>query len=82
MRTYVSSDHRGTGVAASLLAEGERMVAAAGHQQAWLAVVAGNARARRFYQRCGWTDEGPFDYAAKTDGGAIAVRCHRYVRPL
>lgn len=81
-QVYVSSDHRGTGVAASLLAEGERMVAAAGHQQAWLAVVAGNARARRFYQRCGWTDEGPFDYAAKTDEGTIAVRCHRYVRPV
>lgn len=81
-QVYVSSDHRGTGVAASLLAEGERMIAAAGHQQAWLAVVAGNARARRFYLRCGWTDEGPFDYAAKTEEGTILVRCHRYVRPV
>ena len=81
-QVYVSADHRGTGVAELLLAEAERLVASAGHRRAWLAVVAGNARARRFYQRCGRADEGPFDYAAAVSDGTIAVPCHRYVKPV
>lgn len=67
-------------MAGLLLAEAERLVALAGHRRAWLAVVAGNARACRFYERCGWTDEGLFDYAAAISGGTIAVPAHRYVK--
>jgi GNAT superfamily N-acetyltransferase len=81
-QVYVSSRHRGTGVAALLLAEAERQVQADGHGKAWLAVVAGNARARAFYDRAGWIDEGPFDYAAATDDGPIAVPCRRYTKLL
>lgn len=81
-QVYVSADHRGTGVAGLLLDEAERLVAAGGHRQAWLAVVAGNARARRFYERRGWVDEGPFDYQAATFDGTIAVPSHRYVKSL
>jgi GNAT superfamily N-acetyltransferase len=81
-QVFVSADHRGSGVAALLFAEAERLVAAAGHRRAWLAVVAGNARARRFYERCGWTDEGPFDYPTKVAGGTIAVPCRRYVKEV
>lgn len=81
-QVYVAAAHRGTGVAAALLAEAERLVAVAGYSQAWLAVVAGNARARRFYERCGWVDEGAFDYPAKTATGSIAVPCHRYVKSV
>jgi GNAT superfamily N-acetyltransferase len=76
-QVYVAADHRGSGVAGALLAEAERQVAAAGHAQAWLAVVAGNARARRFYERSGWTDDGAFDYIA---AGGITVPTHRYVK--
>jgi GNAT superfamily N-acetyltransferase len=79
-QVYVSHDHRGTGVAAALLAEAERLVGASGHQRAWLAVVAGNARARRFYERNGWTDEGPFDYPAASTAGPIPVPSHRLVK--
>ena len=79
-QVYVSTHHRGTGVAAVLLAEAERLVEANGHERAWLAVVAGNARARRFYQRNGWTDEGLFDYPAASATGPIAVPSHRYVK--
>ena len=61
------------------VAEAERQVTANGHHRAWLAVVAGNARARRFYERQGFTDEGPFDYPA---AGGIAVPCHRYTKRL
>ncbi len=81
-QVYVSADHRGGGVAGTLLAEAERLVRANGHTRAWLAVATGNARARRFYQRQGWTDEGPFDYPAATDDGSIPVPCHRYEKPL
>ena len=81
-QVYVSAAHRGSGVAALLLAEAERQVAAGGHRRAWLAVVAGNARARRFYDRHGWVDEGPFEYAATVSGGMIPVPAHRYVKAL
>lgn len=79
-QVYLSEHHRGTGVATVLLTEAERLVAANGHRRAWLAVVAGNARARRFYERRGWTDEGPFDYPAASAAGPIPVPCHRYVK--
>jgi GNAT superfamily N-acetyltransferase len=69
-------------VAAALLAEAERLVGVGGHERAWLAVVAGNSRARRFYERNGWTDEGPFDHAAEGPDGPIHVPAHRYVKRL
>lgn len=81
-QVYVAPEHRGTAVAATLLAEAERQVAAGGHERAWLAVVAGNARARRFYERNGWADEGPFDHEAEGPGGRIRVPAHRYVKRL
>ena len=81
-QVYVSADHRGSGIAGALLAEAERQVRAGGHRQAWLAVVAGNARARRFYERNGWVDEGGFDYEAATAGGTIRVPCRRYTKPV
>lgn len=80
-QVYVSSAHRSTGVAAALLVEAERIVKASGHERAWLAVSPGNTRARRFYERCGWIDEGLFNYAAGGDAGPLSVPCHRYVTP-
>jgi GNAT superfamily N-acetyltransferase len=81
-QVYVAAAHRGSGVAGLLLAEAERQVAAGGHRQAWLAVVVGNARAKRFYERQGWSDDGPFDHAAPVEGGSILVHCHRMVRAV
>jgi GNAT superfamily N-acetyltransferase len=81
-QVYVAQAHRGTAVAATLLAEAERLVRANGHSRAWLAVVAGNSRARRFYERNGWTDEGPFDHVAEGPDGPIHVPAHRYVKRL
>jgi GNAT superfamily N-acetyltransferase len=77
-QVYVSRTHRGSGVAPELLADARRAIGAAGHAVAWLAVATGNDRARRFYERCGWTDEGAFDYAAATESGSTPVPCHRY----
>jgi GNAT superfamily N-acetyltransferase len=81
-QVYVAAEHRGTGLAAGLLHEAERLVAANGHDRAWLAVAPGNARARRFYERSGWTDEGLFDYPAATADGPMPVPCHRYVKDV
>lgn len=81
-QVYVSANYRGTGVAAELLAEAERQVRSTGHNKAWLAVVAGNARARAFYERAGWRDEGPFEYSAASEDGAITVPAHRYIKDL
>jgi ribosomal protein S18 acetylase RimI-like enzyme len=81
-QVYVAAEHRGSGVARLLLAEAERLVAAGGHPRAWLAVVAGNERARRFYARAGWIDEGLFEYAAGFGRGTIAVPAHRYAKAL
>lgn len=81
-QVYVAGTHRGTGVAGALLAEAERRVARGGHEQAWLAVVAGNARARRFYERRGWADDGPFDHHAPGPDGLILVPAHRYTKDV
>jgi GNAT superfamily N-acetyltransferase len=79
-QVYVAEQHRGSGVAALLLAEAERIVAVNGNVRAWLAVVDGNVRARRFYERNGWIDEGVFDYPAANAAGPIPVAAHRYVK--
>lgn len=75
---YVDAAQRGTGIAAALLSRGEAVIAER-FPTAFLAVVAGNARARRFYERQGWHDAGPFDYEAWTPSGErVAVPCRRY----
>lgn len=81
-QVYVPADHRGSGVAVALLGAAEQQVAANGHGKAWLAVVAGNARARKFYERQGRTDEGRFDHEAPSDSGPILVPAHRYVKSV
>ncbi len=81
-QVYLDAKHRGSGLASMLLAEAERQIAAAGHDTAWLAVVAGNARARKFYERSGWSDAGLFAYQAETRDGTTDVPCHRYEKAL
>jgi GNAT superfamily N-acetyltransferase len=81
-QVFVDPDHHGSGVAAPLLAEAERQVAAAGHDVAWLAVVTGNARARRFYEKHGWADEGDLPYEVTAGGTAYISPCRRYVKTV
>ncbi len=78
---YVAADARGSGVADALLRHAEETIAPRS-AVAWLAVVPGNARARRFYERSGWRDAGGFDYPAETATGAIPVPCRRYEKRL
>jgi len=78
---FVAAAARGGGVAAALLAHAEQLIARR-FAVAWLAVVAGNARARRFYERRGWRDAGAIDYVAEIVGGTISVPSRRYEKPL
>ena len=81
-QVFVARGHRGAGVADALMADAEQRLRDAGHATAWLAVVGGNARARRFYERLGWTDEGPFEHFAPGEDGPIRVPAHRYIKAL
>jgi ribosomal protein S18 acetylase RimI-like enzyme len=81
-QVYVASEHRGSGVAGALLAEAERLVVSNGYDEAWLAVVPGNARARRFYERRGWRDDGLIDYPAATGAGPFQLTACRYAKRL
>jgi RimJ/RimL family protein N-acetyltransferase len=64
-QVYVDRSWRGRGVAELLLRHAEAVIGQGGRRTAWLAVVAGNTRARRFYARLGWRDHGPFTYQAR-----------------
>ena len=44
--------------------------------------MTGNARARRFYEREGWRDEGDVDNPVDGPDGPIAVPCRLYVKDL
>ncbi|MEM7340806.1 MAG: GNAT family N-acetyltransferase [Actinomycetota bacterium] len=81
-QVYLLAEHRGAGLADLLMADAEARIATAGHELAWLAVVAGNARARRFYERRGWVDGGLVVYEAATIDGTIVVPSHRYEKVL
>jgi len=55
---------------------------AAGYESTWLAVVAGNARARAFYSKRGWDDAGSFDYDAAGPTGPVVIPCRKYTKRL
>jgi len=78
---YVAESARGGGVAAALLRHAERAIGER-FDLAWLAVVAGNTRARRFYARNGWRDAGIFEHEAPIEGGSIPLAAHRYKKDL
>ena len=80
-QVYVSAGARGLGIADALLAHAEREIAGR-YRLAWLAVVAGNARARRFYERSGWQQAEAFDYDAEIAGGTLVVPSLRYEKTL
>lgn len=76
---YVDVKQFGAGVGPALLRESVRRCADAGHRRMLLWVLKGNDRARRFYERAGFTADGaeePFD----VDG--VAVPEVRYARVL
>jgi ribosomal protein S18 acetylase RimI-like enzyme len=81
-QVYVDRAFRGTSVAKTVLQEGERRVGAQGYDEAWLAVVEGNARARAFYAREGWVDEGLQEYDVPATDPPLVWNVHRYTKRL
>jgi GNAT superfamily N-acetyltransferase len=79
-QVFVDRAFRGTDVAARLLDHAERQVRAAGHAVPWLSVVVGNTRARRFYEKCGWVDEGDLPYEVTAGGIDFVSPCRRYAK--
>jgi ribosomal protein S18 acetylase RimI-like enzyme len=55
---HVDPDVTGRGVGRALLAASVQSLAQAGYQRATLWVIVDNDRARRFYERAGWTPDG------------------------
>lgn len=76
-QVFVDPEHHGAGVAAPLLAAAEARVAER-YDVAWLAVVVGNARARRFYAKHGWVDTADLPYEVTAGGTTYVSPCRRY----
>lgn len=79
---YVARAARGTGVAARLMADAERRLAAGGVATAWLACAIGNDRAARFYEKQAWRRAGIVAYVAETAEGDFPLDVWRYEKSL
>ena len=82
MQLFVDQKDRGTGAADMLLKDGERRLAAAGFETAWLACVIGNTHAERFYLRSGWELAGRMTYQGETQAGAFPIEVWRLEKRL
>ncbi|HKP63597.1 MAG TPA: GNAT family N-acetyltransferase [Polyangiales bacterium] len=78
---FVGRKARGTGLARTLIGWGEQKISRR-FARAYLVVVEGNARAQRFYERCGWTHVGVEAYVAPIPGGEIPLACRRYEKSV
>jgi GNAT superfamily N-acetyltransferase len=79
---FVSAQARGTGVAAALTADAERLLAGRGVRTAWLACAIGNDRAARFYEKCGWRRVGTMTHNAETSQGVFPLEAWRFEKDL
>lgn len=79
---YVGPAARGSGIAAMLLADGERRIAATGAKTAWLACAIGNERAAKFYEKNGWLRAGFMTNKLPTPDGVFALEVWRYEKRL
>jgi ribosomal protein S18 acetylase RimI-like enzyme len=79
---YISAPARGSGLAATLLADGEARLAAAGVETAWLACAIGNERAAKFYEKHGWLRAGTMINQLETPDGPFPLEVWRYEKDL
>jgi GNAT superfamily N-acetyltransferase len=75
---YVSSNARGSGIAAILMADAEMRLRETDVHTAWLACAIGNDRAARFYEKCGWSRTGTVTDDVEVPGGTFALKVWRY----
>jgi ribosomal protein S18 acetylase RimI-like enzyme len=78
---YVSAEARGSGAAATLIADAEARLAEHGVELAWLACAIGNERAARFYEKCGWRRAGTIVYHPEAADG-VPLEVWRYEKRL
>lgn len=79
---YVSERARGTGVAATLLADAEARFIARGITTAWLACAIGNDRAARFYEKHRWHRTGIATIRLYTPDDVIPLDVWRYEKAV
>ncbi|MGH7564570.1 MAG: GNAT family N-acetyltransferase [Gemmatimonadota bacterium] len=79
---FVSTQARGTGVAAALVADAEARLSERGVETAWLACAIGNERAARFYKKCGWRRVGTMVSRLETPEGEFPLEVWRYEKSL
>ena len=79
---YVSSEVRGTGIAAALLADAEKIMRSRGVESAWLACAIGNKRAADFYSENGWRYWGNMVCELPSPQGENYLEVWRYEKDL
>jgi ribosomal protein S18 acetylase RimI-like enzyme len=79
---YISSEARGSGLAAALILDAEARLSEAGVRQAWLACAIGNERAARFYEKCGWSRTETVTEHLEVTGGTFPLKIWRYEKSL
>jgi GNAT superfamily N-acetyltransferase len=75
---YLAREARGSGLAATLIADAEALLAARGVITAWLACAVGNDRAARFYEKCGWRNARTTMNRLETADGVFEIEIWRY----
>ena len=75
---YISSEARGSGLAAALILDAEARLSKGGVRKAWLACAIGNERAARFYEKRGWSRTGTVIEHLEVAGGTFPLEVWRY----
>jgi GNAT superfamily N-acetyltransferase len=79
---YVAGEAHGTGIAAILIADAERILASGGTCVAWLHCAIGNNRAARFYERSRWVRSGIETASLETETGPFSLDVWRYQKAV
>lgn len=79
---YVRADQMGSGLATRLMAAAEAELRLRGIRTGFLDCAIGNARARAFYTKAGWTERGVEDLTVDTSKGPYSLPLMVYEKEL